>query len=82
MDLLMKRIRIIGSQQNGPNTSTKHWTSWQGKSENNRRNVSSGRASKAYQRVVDGKARFRHLDDVTTRSPPLRFTPLRINGRG
>ena len=28
MDLIMKRIRVIGSQQNGPNISTKPLISW------------------------------------------------------
>ena len=61
MDLIMKRIRIIGSQQNGPNISTKLLISWRkGKSKRSSWRLTHWRRlAKAYERVAEGKARFR-----------------------
>jgi dehydrogenase len=60
MDLLTKRIRIIGSQQNGPEY---HYEALdfvaQGKVKTIIETYPLAEAAKAYQRVADGKARFR-----------------------
>jgi alcohol dehydrogenase len=60
MDLLMKRIRIIGSQQNGPEYLYEALDFVaQGKVKTIVETYLLADAQKAYQRVVDGKARFR-----------------------
>jgi alcohol dehydrogenase len=60
MDLLMKRIRIIGSQQNGPEYLYEALDFVaQGKVKTIVETYPLAEAPKAYQRVVDGKARFR-----------------------
>ena len=60
MDLIMKRIRVIGSQQNGPEYlyETLDFVA-QGKVKTIVETYPLAEAPKAYQRVVDGKARFR-----------------------
>jgi alcohol dehydrogenase len=60
MDLLMKRIRIIGSQQNGPEYLYEALDFVaKGKVKTIVETYKLAEAPKAYQRVVDGKARFR-----------------------
>jgi len=60
MDLLMRRIRIIGSQQNGPEFLYEALDFVaQGKVKTIVETYPLAEAPKAYQRVVDGKARFR-----------------------
>src|SRR6266446_1899622 len=60
MDLLMRRIRIIGSQQNGPEYLYEALDFVaQGKVKTMIETYPLAEAPKAYQRVVDGKARFR-----------------------
>jgi len=62
MDLLMKRIRIIGSQQNGPEYLYEALDFVaKGKVKTIVETYPLAEASKAYQRVVDGKARFRAI---------------------
>ena len=60
VDLLMKRLRIIGSQQNGPEYlyEALDYVA-QGKVKTIVETYPLAEAPKAYQRVVDGKARFR-----------------------
>jgi alcohol dehydrogenase len=60
VDLLMKRLHIIGSQQNGPEYlyEALDYVA-QGKVKTIVETYPLAEASKAYQRVVDGKARFR-----------------------
>jgi alcohol dehydrogenase len=60
MDLLMRRIRIIGSQQNGPEYLYEALDFVaKGKVKTMVEAYPLAEAPKAYQRVVDGKARFR-----------------------
>ncbi len=60
VDLLMKRIRIIGSSQNGPEYLYEALDFVaQGKVKTMVETFPLAEAPKAYQRVVDGKARFR-----------------------
>ena len=60
MDLLFKRIRIIGSQQNGPEYLYEALDFVaQGKVKTIVETYPLADAPKAYQRVVDGQARFR-----------------------
>ena len=60
MDLLMKRIRVIGSQQNGPEYLYEALDFVaRGKVKTMIETYPLAEAPKAYQRVVDGKARFR-----------------------
>ena len=60
MDLLMKRIQIIGSQQNGPEYLYEALDFVaKGKVKTIVETYPLAEAPKAYQRVVDGKARFR-----------------------
>ena len=60
MDLLMKRIRIIGSQQNGPEYLYEALDFVaQGKVKTIVETYPLTEAPKAYQRVLEGKARFR-----------------------
>jgi alcohol dehydrogenase len=60
MDLIMKRIRIIGSQQNGPEYLYEALDFVaQGKVKTIVETYPLAEAAKAYQRVVDGKVRFR-----------------------
>src|ERR1700726_3470315 len=60
MDLLMRRIRIIGSQQNGPEYLYEALDFVaKGKVKTIVETYPLAEAPKAYQRVVDGKARFR-----------------------
>src|SRR5258706_7693672 len=60
MDLIMRRIRIIGSQQNGPEFLYEALDFVaQGKVKTIVETYPLAEAPKAYQRVVDGKARFR-----------------------
>jgi len=60
MDLLMRRIRIIGSQQNGPEYLYEALDFVaKGKVKAMVETYPLAEAPKAYQRVVDGKARFR-----------------------
>src|SRR5271165_6809166 len=60
MDLIMKRIRIIGSQQNGPEYLYEALDFVaQGRVKTIVETYPLAEAPKAYQRVVDGKARFR-----------------------
>jgi alcohol dehydrogenase len=60
MDLLFKRLRIIGSQQNGPEYLYEALDFVaQGKVKTIVETYPLADAAKAYQRVVDGKARFR-----------------------
>jgi alcohol dehydrogenase len=60
MDLISKRIRIIGSQQNGPEYLYEALDFVaQGKVKTIVETYPLAEAPKAYQRVVDGKARFR-----------------------
>jgi alcohol dehydrogenase len=60
MDLITKRIRIIGSQQNGPEYLYEALDFVaQGKVKTIVETYPLAEAAKAYQRVVDGKARFR-----------------------
>ena len=60
MDLIMKRIRVIGSQQNGPEylyealDFVAH-----GKVKTIVETYTLAEAAKAYERVAEGKARFR-----------------------
>src|SRR5260370_25379466 len=62
MDLLMKRIRIIGSQQNGPEYLYEALDFVaKGKVKTIVETYPLAVAPKAYQRVVDGKARFRAI---------------------
>jgi alcohol dehydrogenase len=59
-DLLMRRLRIIGSQQNGPEYLYEALDFVaKGKVKTMVETYSLAEAPKAYQRVVDGKARFR-----------------------
>jgi alcohol dehydrogenase len=59
-DLIMKRIRIIGSQQNGPEYLYEALDFVaQGKVKTIVETYTLAEAPKAYQRVADGKARFR-----------------------
>ena len=59
-DLISKRIRIIGSQQNGPEYLYEALDFVaQGKVKTIVETYPLTEAPKAYQRVVDGKARFR-----------------------
>jgi alcohol dehydrogenase len=60
MDLLMRRIRIIGSQQNGPEYLYEALDFVaQGKVKAIIETYPLAEAPKAYQRVVEGKTRFR-----------------------
>ena len=60
VDLLMKRMRIIGSSQNGPEYLYEALDFVaQGKVKTIVETYPLAEAAKAYQRVVDGKARFR-----------------------
>jgi len=60
MDLISKRIRIIGSQQNGPEYLYEILDFVaQGKVKTIVETYPLAEAQKAYQRVVEGKARFR-----------------------
>ena len=60
MDLISKRIRVIGSQQNGPEYLYEALDFVaQGKVKTMVETYPLAEAPKAYQRVVDGKARFR-----------------------
>ncbi len=60
MDLISKRIRVIGSQQNGPEYLYEALDFVaQGKVKTIVETYPLAEAPKAYQRVVDGKARFR-----------------------
>jgi len=60
VDLLMKRLRIIGSSQNGPEYLYEALDFVaQGKVKTMVETYPLAEAPKAYQRVVDGKARFR-----------------------
>src|ERR1700752_480719 len=60
MDLITKRLRIIGSQQNGPEYLYEALDFVaQGKVKTIVETYPLAEAPKAYQRVVDGKARFR-----------------------
>jgi len=60
MDLLMRRIRIIGSQQNGPEYLYEALDFVaEGKVKTIVETYPLAEAPKAYQRVVEGKARFR-----------------------
>ena len=60
MDLIMKRIQIIGSQQNGPEYLYEALDFVaKGKVKTIVETYSLQQAPKAYERVVDGKARFR-----------------------
>jgi len=60
MDLIMKRIQIIGSQQNGPEYLYEALDFVaKGKVKTIVETYSLEQAPKAYERVVDGKARFR-----------------------
>ena len=60
IDLLMKRIRVIGSQQNGPEYLYEALDFVaKGKVKTMVETYPLADAPKAYQRVVDGKARFR-----------------------
>ena len=60
MDLIMKRIQIIGSQQNGPEYLYEALDFVaKGKVKTIIETYPLRDAPKAYQRVVDGKARFR-----------------------
>jgi alcohol dehydrogenase len=60
MDLIMKRIQIIGSQQNGPEYLYEALDFVaKGKVKTLVETYPLAEAPKAYQRVVDGKARFR-----------------------
>ena len=59
-DLLMRRLRIIGSQQNGPEYLYEALDFVaKGKVKTMVETYPLAEAPKAYQRVVDGKARFR-----------------------
>lgn len=60
MDLLLKRIRVMGSQQNGPEFLYEALDFVaRGKVKTMTETYPLAEAPKAYQRVVDGKARFR-----------------------
>ncbi|HWF37290.1 MAG TPA: hypothetical protein VG322_02140 [Candidatus Acidoferrales bacterium] len=60
MDLITKRIQVIGSQQNGPEYLYEALDFVaKGKVKTIIETYSLSEAPKAYQRVVDGKARFR-----------------------
>jgi D-arabinose 1-dehydrogenase-like Zn-dependent alcohol dehydrogenase len=60
VDLLMRRIRIIGSSQNGPEYLYEALDFVaKGKVKTMVETYPLAEAPKAYQRVVDGKARFR-----------------------
>jgi alcohol dehydrogenase len=60
MDLIAKHIRVIGSQQNGPEYLFEALDFVaQGKVKTIVETYPLADAPKAYQRVVDGKARFR-----------------------
>jgi D-arabinose 1-dehydrogenase-like Zn-dependent alcohol dehydrogenase len=60
MDLIMKRIRVIGSQQNGPEYLYEALDFVpQGKVKTIVETYPLAEAPKAYQRVVEGKTRFR-----------------------
>jgi D-arabinose 1-dehydrogenase-like Zn-dependent alcohol dehydrogenase len=60
VDLLMKRLRVIGSSQNGPEYLYEALDFVaQGKVKTMVETYPLAEAAKAYQRVVDGKARFR-----------------------
>ena len=60
MDLIMKRIRIIGSQQNGPEYLYEALDFVaQGKVKTIVETHPLGEAPKTYQRVAEGKTRFR-----------------------
>jgi D-arabinose 1-dehydrogenase-like Zn-dependent alcohol dehydrogenase len=54
-DLIMKRIRVIGSQQNGP----EYLYEAQGRVKTIVETYPLAEAPKAYQRVVEGKTQFR-----------------------
>ena len=59
-DLIMKRIRVIGSQQNGPEYLYEALDFVaQGKVKTIIETYPLAEAHKAYQRVVEGKTRFR-----------------------
>ncbi|OLB32113.1 MAG: hypothetical protein AUH13_05595 [Acidobacteria bacterium 13_2_20CM_58_27] len=60
MDLIIKRIQIIGSQQNGPEYlyEALDYVA-QGKVKSIVETYPLAEATKAYQRVAEGKARFR-----------------------
>jgi len=60
MDLIIKRIQIIGSQQNGPEYlyEALDYVA-QGKVKSIVETYPLAEAAKAYQRVAEGKARFR-----------------------
>jgi D-arabinose 1-dehydrogenase-like Zn-dependent alcohol dehydrogenase len=60
IDFIMKRIQIIGSQQNGPEYLYEALDFVaQGKVKTIVETYPLAEAAKAYQRVVEGKARFR-----------------------
>jgi D-arabinose 1-dehydrogenase-like Zn-dependent alcohol dehydrogenase len=60
MDLISKRIRVVGSQQNGPEYLFEALDFVaQGKAKTIVETYPLAEAPKAYQRVVEGKARFR-----------------------
>jgi dehydrogenase len=60
MDLIMKRIRIIGSQQNGPEYLYEALDFVaQGKAKTIVETYPRATASKAYERVAESRARFR-----------------------
>ena len=60
MDLIMKRIRIIGSQQNGPEYLYEALDFVaQGKVKTIVETYPLAEAAKAYERVAEGRARFR-----------------------
>jgi alcohol dehydrogenase len=60
MDLIMRRIRIIGSQQNGPEYLYEALDFVaKGKVKTIIETYPLAEAAKAYERVVEGKTRFR-----------------------
>jgi len=60
MDLISKRIRVVGSQQNGPEYLFEALDFVaQGKVKTIVETYPLAEAPKAYQRVVEGRARFR-----------------------
>jgi alcohol dehydrogenase len=60
MDLIMKRIRVIGSQQNGPEYLYEALDFVaQGKVKTIVETYALTEAAKAYERVAEGRARFR-----------------------
>ncbi len=59
IELLFKRIKIIGSQQNGPEYLYEALDYVAGKVKSIVETYPLAEAAKAYERVADGKARFR-----------------------